>query len=286
MKTCFFLVLLLCPAGRATGLEDVSLVEPSNEQCSQAGPGKDGSCSASMLQMKQLKEKAEVTFNEQGGADKHHDPLDDDQHIDPLDQAEDPLDDDQHIDPLDQAEDFEDPNEVENAELLAKEVAKTGESNEIATQSDTQAAPLLMGLFIRGTLRVGMLGLKAGAKAWFKKTNKAKMQKKARDVAAGLINEDNIQWIEKGHDAFQLVHRRTLAGCVTTLPYANSPPVRGMYKYQWVEWCARAQSESSCKSYAACKWADLLADAPDAKGIADGYVRCKVNRKTHGSCGR
>jgi len=286
MKTCFFLVLLLCPAGRATGLEDVSLVEPSNSLCSQAGPGKDGSCSASMLQMKQLKEKAEVTFNEQGGADQHHDPLDDDQHIDPLNQAEDPLDDDQHIDPLDQAEDFEDPNGVENAELLAKEVAKTGESGEIATQSDTQVAPLLATVFIRGALRVGMIGLRAGAKAWFKKVNKAKMQKKAADVARGIDPESVVQWVEKGHDAYQLVPYKRLAGCVTKLRWANIP-VRGQYKPYWVKWCAEAQSESSCKSYPdACKWADLLADAPDAKDIAEGFVKCAANRRSHGKCGR
>jgi hypothetical protein len=285
MKTCFFLVLLLCPAGRATGLEDVSLVEPSNALCSQAGPGKDGSCSASMLQMKQLKEKAEVTFNEQGGADQHHDPLDDDQHIDPLNQAEDPLDDDQHIDPLDQAEDFEDPNGVENAELLAKEVAKTGESGEIATQSDTQVAPLLAGVFIRGALKVGMIGLRAGAKAWFKKVNKASMEKKALDVASGISPESVVQYIETAHDAYQLVPHKRLAGCVTSLKYSTDKLV-GKWKYEWVQWCAPVQSESSCESYAGCKWADLLADAPEAKDIAEQTVMCAANRRSHGKCGR
>merc|ERR1712217_726751 len=185
----------------------------------------------------------------------------------------------------DTVEDVELAEELDDGESSAQQIAETRESSlELASRSDSQvqALALLGGLMIRASLKIAIVGMKAGMRAFFKKVNKGSVKRFFKGLGGKAVSEatGETQYVEKAGEIYQLVRQRTVMGCVTS---------RSMHHYSYKNdmlWCIAESTKSGCEFYTNCKWVDLTADAPEARDIAEGAVYCYTNKKAKGKCGR
>merc|ERR1712217_544462 len=143
----------------------------------------------------------------------------------------------------DTVKDVELAEEVDDGEFSAQQIAETRESSlELASRSDSQvqALTLLGGLMLRATLKIGIAGMKAGMRAFFKKVNKGSAKRFLKGLGGKAVSEatGETQYVEKAGEIYQLVRQRTVMGCVTS---------RSMHHYNYKNdmlWCIAEKTKS------------------------------------------